>query len=111
MAAPERKLSPEALLAKIKEDEQAKLRVYLGAAAGVGKTYQMLEDAHQLKKQGVDIVIGFVETHGRGETVGLLGDLELIPLKKIEYRGVILEEMDVEAIIKRRPEIAIVDEL
>ncbi|MBP6822807.1 MAG: histidine kinase, partial [Acidobacteria bacterium] len=111
MAAAVRKLSPEALLDKIKEDEHAKLRVYLGAAAGVGKTYQMLKDAHLLKKQGVDIVIGFVETHGRVETVGAIGDLELTRLKKVEYRGVAFEEMDVDAIIERRPEIVIVDEL
>jgi two-component system sensor histidine kinase KdpD len=103
--------SAETLLSKLKESEQARLRVYLGAAAGVGKTYQMLEDAHQLKRQGVDIVIAFVEPHGRAETAALIGDLEKVPLRRIEYRGVTLEEMDVEAVIARRPEIAIVDEL
>jgi len=103
--------SPETLLAKLKESERPRLRVYLGAAAGVGKTYQMLEDAHQLKRQGVDIVIAFVEPHGRAETAALIGDLEQVPLRRIEYRGVTLEEMDVEAVIARRPEIAIVDEL
>ena len=101
----------ESLLAKLKESERAKLRVYIGAAAGVGKTYQMLEDAHLLKKQGVDIVVAFVEAHGRADTEALIGDLECVPLREIEYRGVTIQEMDVDAVIARRPEIAIVDEL
>lgn len=105
------KCSPERLLAMIKADERAKLRVYIGAAAGVGKTYQMLEESQILKNQGIDIVIGAVETHGRAETEKMIGDLEIIPKKKIEYRGVILEEMDLEAIIKRRPQVVLVDEL
>jgi two-component system sensor histidine kinase KdpD len=103
--------SPESLLARLSEGQQAKLRVYIGAAPGVGKTYQMLEDAHLLKKQGADIVIGVIETHGREDTRQMIGDLELVPLRRIEYRGVTLEEMDVEALIARRPAIAIVDEL
>ena len=103
--------SPESLLAKLKEGERARLRVYIGAAPGVGKTYQMLEDAHGLKRQGVDIVVGYVEPHGRAETEALVGDLECVPLRRIEYRGVTLEEMDVESIIARKPTIAIVDEL
>jgi two-component system, OmpR family, sensor histidine kinase KdpD len=103
--------SAENLLSKLKESERARLRVYIGAAAGVGKTYQMLEDAHQLKRQGVDIVIAFVEPHGRVETAALIGDLEQVPLRRSEYRGVTLEEMDVDAVIVRRPEIAVVDEL
>lgn len=103
--------SAEALLAQIKESERAKLHVYIGAAPGVGKTYQMLEEAHLLKKQGVDVVIAVVETHGRVDTESLVGDLECIPLRQIEYRGITLEEMDVDAVIARRPEVAIVDEL
>ncbi len=103
--------TPESLLAKLREGEQPSLRVYIGAAPGVGKTYQMLEDAHQLKRQGVDIVIAVIEAHGRAETAALLGDLERVPMRKIEYRGVTLEEMDVEAVIARKPAIAIVDEL
>ncbi len=103
--------SAESLLARLKEGERARLRVYIGAAAGVGKTYQMLEDAHALKRQGVDIVIAIVETHGRAETVALVGDLERVPMRRIEYRGVTLEEMDVESVIARKPAIAIVDEL
>src|ERR1700752_4904634 len=103
--------SPEALLAKLKGGEKPTLRVYIGAAPGVGKTYQMLEDAHHLKKQGVDIVIGFIEAHGRAETEELIKNLERVPLRRIEYRGVTLEEMDVEAVIARHPQLVIVDEL
>jgi two-component system sensor histidine kinase KdpD len=101
----------ESLLAKLKEGERARLRVYIGAAPGVGKTYQMLEDAHALRRQGVDIVAAVVEPHGREETAALIGDLERVPVRRIEYRGVTLEEMDVDAVVARRPEVAIVDEL
>lgn len=111
MLAVDRRPSPETLLAKLKQNEKARLRVYIGAAAGVGKTYQMLEDAHLLKKQGVDICLALIETHGRAETEELLGGLERIPLRHIEYRGVTLEEMDVEAVIRRRPTMVLVDEL
>lgn len=107
----DRRPSAESLLARLKESEQARLRVYIGAAPGVGKTYQMLEDAHQLRRQGIDIVIAVVETHGRAETAALTNELECVPLRRIEYRGVTLEELDVAAIIARRPAIAIVDEL
>jgi len=103
--------SPENLLARIKHGEKPRLRVYIGAAPGVGKTYQMLEDAHLLKKQGVDIVVAAIETHGREDTQVMIGDLERVPARRIEYRGVTLEEMDVETVIARYPEIAIVDEL
>ena len=102
---------PESLLARVEHASRARLRIYIGAAPGVGKTYQILEDAHQLKKQGVDIVIGFIEPHGRAETEALIGDLERVALSRIEYRGVTLEEMDVDAVIAREPQIAIVDEL
>ena len=103
--------SPESLLAKLQEGEQAKLRVYIGAAPGVGKTYQMLEDAHLLRKQGADIVVAVVETHGREDTKAMIGDLERVPLLRIEYRGVTIEDMDLDAVIERHPAIAIVDEL
>lgn len=103
--------SPEAFLAKLKEGERARLRVYIGAAPGVGKTFQMLEEAHLLKKQGVDVVVAFVETHKRAETEAMIGELERVPLRRIEYRDIVLEEMDVEAVIARQPEVAIVDEL
>lgn len=103
--------SPEALLAKLKENVEATLRVYIGAAPGVGKTYQMLEDAHLLKKQGVDIVVAVVETHDREDTKAMIRDLERLPLRRIEYRGVTLKELDVDAVIVRHPAVAIVDEL
>lgn len=103
--------SPESFLKIVEEKERAKLRVYIGAAAGVGKTFQMLEDAHILKTQGVDIVIGCVETHGRNETEEKIGDLEFVPMKKIEYRGTIFDELNVEKIIERKPEVVLIDEL
>ena len=103
--------SAESLLAKLHQDERAKLRVYIGAAPGVGKTYQMLADAHLLKKQGVDIVIAVIDTHGREETKEMIGNLERLPMRRVEYQGVTLEEMDLETVIQRHPEIAIVDEL
>jgi two-component system sensor histidine kinase KdpD len=102
---------PESLLAKQDQERRARLRIYIGAAPGVGKTYQMLEDAHHLKKQGLDLVIGFIEPHGRADTESLIGSLERVPLRRIEYRGVTLEEMDVDAVIARNPQIAVVDEL
>ncbi len=111
MIQTDRRPTPESFLAKLKEVERARLRVYIGAAPGVGKTYRMLEDAHQLKRQGVDIVAAVIETHGREDTRALIGDLEQVPPRRIEYRSVVLEEMDVEAVIARRPAIAIVDEL
>jgi two-component system, OmpR family, sensor histidine kinase KdpD len=91
--------------------EAAKLRVYIGAAPGVGKTYHMLNDAHLKRKQGVDIVIGLVEAHGRKETFEQIRDLETIPQRVIPYRGVELTEMDVDAILARKPDTVIVDEL
>jgi len=103
--------SAESLLAKEQQAQRARLRIYLGAAPGVGKTYQMLEEAHLLKRQGVDIVVGFIEPHGRAETEVLIGDLERVPLRRTEYRGVMLEEMDVDAIIARKPDAVLVDEL
>lgn len=87
------------------------MRVYLGAAPGVGKTYQMLEEAHFLKRQGIDIVLGFIEPHGRTDTETLIGDLEQVPLRRTEYRGVTLTEMDVDAVIARKPSVVLVDEL
>jgi two-component system sensor histidine kinase KdpD len=101
----------ESLLARVKAEGRARLRVYIGAAPGVGKTYQMLEDAHELKRQGIDVVVGFVETHGRADTFAQIRELEQVPLRQIEYRGVTLREMDLDAILTRRPTIAVVDEL
>ena len=89
----------------------AGLKIYLGYAAGVGKTYQMLREAHQLAKRGVDVVLGYVETHGRADTARLIEGLELIPRKGIAYRGVTVEEMDLEGVLARKPQVAIVDEV
>lgn len=95
----------------LRKRERGKLKLYIGSAAGTGKTYRMLNEAHLLRRRGVDAVIGFIETHGRAETEAQIGDLEVIPRRRIEYRGVVLEEMDTDAIIARRPQVAIVDEL
>lgn len=105
------KPNAEALLSRWEQATHARLRIYIGAAPGVGKTYQMLEDAHLLRKQGCDVVIGFVETYGRAETEAKIGDLEVIPRKKIGYGGVVLEEMDLQGILSRKPEMCLVDEL
>ena len=95
----------------LKSRERGKLKVYIGSAAGVGKTYRMLQEAHDLRRRGMDVVVGFVETHGRADTAAQIGNLEVIPRRQIAYRGVTLEEMDVDAIISRGPEVVIVDEL
>jgi two-component system, OmpR family, sensor histidine kinase KdpD len=101
----------DALLARIKAKDRARLRIYIGAAPGVGKTYEMLQEAHALRARGLDVVIGYVETYGRRDTEAQLKDLETVPRRQVEHRGVTLEEMDVDAIITRRPQICIVDEL
>ena len=101
----------EDFLALVERGHRGRLKLYLGFAAGVGKTYQMLEEAHALARRGVDVVLGFVETHGRAETAALIEGLEVVARKKIEYRGVTIEEMDVDAILARKPTIAVVDEL
>src|SRR5437879_932747 len=95
----------------LREQQRGRLKVYLGFAAGVGKTYEMLQEGQRLKRQGVDVVIGFVETHGRAETAAQIGDLEQVPRRRIEYRGVVLEEMDLDAILARHPTVVLVDEL
>jgi two-component system sensor histidine kinase KdpD len=95
----------------VKQRERGKLKLYVGSAAGTGKTYRMLHEAHDLRRRGVDVVVGFVETHGRAETEAQIGDLALVPRRTIAYRGVALEEMDVDAVVARRPQVALVDEL
>jgi two-component system sensor histidine kinase KdpD len=102
---------PEDFLELVERAKRGRLKVYIGPAAGVGKTYQMLEEAHALKKRGVDVVLGFIETHGRVETDTLVEGLEVIPRRRMEYRGVAVEEMDLDAVLKRRPQVAVVDEL
>ena len=98
-------------LTLVRQRERGKLKLYIGSAAGVGKTYRMLNEACALRSRGVDVVIGFVETHGRAETIAQIGDLEIVPRMRIEYKGVTLEEMDVDAVLARHPEVALVDEL
>jgi two-component system sensor histidine kinase KdpD len=108
---PEQRPTADALLARIKEQERARLRIYVGAAPGVGKTYEMLREAHALRARGLDVVIGYVETYGRRDTEAQLKDLEIIPRRQVEYRGVAMEEMDVDAIVRRKPQVCVVDEL
>ena len=105
--------SPEALLeaARREEGRTGKLRIFVGAAPGVGKTYEMLQTARARKKDGYDVVVGIVETHGRKETKALLRGLEIVPRRQVEYKGRSLDEMDLDAIIARRPQIVLVDEL
>ena len=91
-------------------DGRGRLRIYLGSAAGVGKTYAMLGEGHRRAERGADVVVGFAEPHARPQTIALLDGLEVIPRKKLEYRGATFEEMDVDAVLARRPEIALVDE-
>jgi two-component system sensor histidine kinase KdpD len=109
-------LRPEAAraLRKLQATEPPKrgrLRIYLGMAPGVGKTYAMLNEGRRRKSRGTDVVVGYVETYSRPNTISQLGDLEIVPRKKIEYRGVTLEEMDADAVIARKPQVALVDEL
>ncbi|HTS93342.1 MAG TPA: sensor histidine kinase KdpD [Stellaceae bacterium] len=103
--------SPDALLAAAEAERRGKLKIFLGAAPGVGKTYEMLEEAAARKREGIDVVIGVVETHGRLETEQLVRGLEAIPRRQIEYRGRILDEMDIDAILARTPRLVLVDEL
>ena len=109
----EHRPSPEALLEAARREERriGKLRIFVGAAPGVGKTYEMLQQAHARKKDGYDVVVGIVETHGRRETEALLEGLEVVPRQRVEYKGQWLSEMDLDAIIARRPQIVLVDEL
>ena len=103
--------SPERFLELIRHAKRGKFKVYVGLAAGVGKTYRMLEEAHELLAQGVNVVVGYVETHNRAETAKKLEGLPVVPRKKVFYKGRSLEEMDVPAILQLRPEIVLVDEL
>ncbi len=107
--------NPDELLARVnaenQQNQRGRLKVFLGYAAGVGKTYAMLEAAHQRKEQGVDVVVGYVETHKRAETEALLEGLEIVPRRQVSYRGIDLPEMDIDAVLARRPQLALVDEL
>src|SRR3954464_7966001 len=103
--------SPEKFLSLIRAQQRGRLKVYLGFAPGVGKTYEMLQEGRRLKRQGVDAVVGVVETHGRAETAALMEGLEQVPRQTIEYKGVLLDEMDLDAVLARRPTVCLVDEL
>ena len=109
-AEPQRQ-PPEHFLSLIRRQERGRLKVYLGFSAGVGKTYAMLREGNRLKDQGIDVVIGLVETHGRADTAAQIGGLEIVSPRVIEYRGVTLNEMDLDAILKRKPNVCLVDEL
>src|SRR5258706_4269286 len=106
---------PDALLARVQEEEarkrRGKLKVFFGAAAGVGKTYAMLEAAREAKADGRDVAVAYVETHGRAETEALLEGLEVVPPLRVPYQDIVLREMDVDAVLARHPTIALVDEL
>ena len=110
-----RRPDPDELLAHVQAEEQLQtrgsLRIFLGYAAGVGKTYAMLEAARQRQAEGVDVVVACIDTHGRAETEALLVGLEILPEREIAYRGIVLHEMDVDAVLDRKPRLALVDEL
>ena len=111
----EHRPDPDALLARVKAEEvhrsRGKLKIFLGAAAGVGKTYAMLQAAHERRGEGVDLAIGWVETHARAETEALLKGLEVLPPRRVEYRGTVLNEFDLDGALARRPTLLLVDEL
>jgi two-component system sensor histidine kinase KdpD len=108
---PNRRPDPDALLALVGKETRGRLLVFLGAAPGVGKTYAMLARARALKADGIDVVVGLVETHGRSETAALLAGLEVLPRRVVDYRGQTIEEFDIDAALARKPKLIIVDEL
>src|ERR1700722_13531680 len=109
--ATERNSRPEDFLELVERSKRGRLKVYIGFAAGVGKTYRMLQDAQALKTRGGDVAVALVETHGRAETAALLAGLEQIPLRTVEYRGVSVQELDLDGDLARHPEVALVDEI
>ena len=109
-AAPPRPTAQD-FLELVERGKRGRLKLYIGFAAGVGKTWRMLEEGHALRQRGVDVVGALIETHGRAETEALVRDLEIVPRRKLEYRGVVVEELDLEAVLLRRPAVAIVDEI
>jgi len=111
MSVPATQRRPEDFLELVERARRGRLKLYVGFAAGVGKTYRMLQEAHDLRRRGVDVVVAFVEPHGRAETLALVDGIETVPRKRIEYRGVTVEEMDLDAVVRRRPYVAVVDEI
>jgi two-component system, OmpR family, sensor histidine kinase KdpD len=102
---------PEDFLELVERARRGRLKLYVGFAAGVGKTYRMLQEAHDLRRRRVDVVIAFVEPHARVETEALVDGLEVVPRKRIEYRGVLVDEMDLDTVLRRKPQVAVVDEI
>ncbi|HLJ53965.1 MAG TPA: sensor histidine kinase KdpD, partial [Chthonomonadaceae bacterium] len=115
MREDEGKPTPEQLLAQVMREEQkakrGRLKIFLGFAAGVGKTFEMLNEARRRRERGQDVVVGYVEAHGRKGTEEQLAGIEVVPRKTVEYRGATFEEMDTDAVLARKPQIALVDEL
>ena len=115
MSSEPQRPNPDELLSRVQADERqqarGKLKIFLGYAAGVGKTYAMLEAAHQRLVEGIDVVAAYIETHGRPETETLLAGLEMLPRRQVEYRGYLLPELDVDAVLARRPALALIDEM
>src|SRR5512143_942690 len=111
----ERRPDPDQLLQRVREAEERKregqLKIFFGAAPGVGKTYAMLEAAHQKRAEGVNVLVGLVETHGRRETEALLEGLEVLPRRNVEYRGALLKEFDLDLALSRKPPLILVDDL
>ena len=107
--------NPDQLLKEIQADEEKRnkghLKIFFGYAAGVGKTYAMLEAAHMEKQQGIDVVAGYVEPHARPKTAALLNGLEVLPTREVFYNGMILNEFDIDMALKRKPQLILVDEL
>ena len=102
---------PDEFLEMVQRARRGRLKLYIGFAAGVGKTYQMLQEAHALQSRGVDVVLGFVETHGRRDTDALVVGLEQVPRLRVQYRGVVAEELDLEGVLARKPQVALIDEV
>src|SRR5512141_1905365 len=103
--------SPQDFLELVERGKRGRLKLYVGFAAGVGKTWRMLEGAHALRGRGVDVVGAPIETHGRAETAALIRDLEVVPRRRLDYRGVTVDELDLEAVLARKPAVAVVDEI
>src|ERR1700744_1174662 len=103
--------SPDALLKPAQREARGKFKIFLGAAPGVGKTYEMLTDARRRRRDGIDVVVGVVETHGRAETEAQLAGLDIVPPRPADHKGHALQEMDLDAILARRPRLVLVDEL
>src|SRR6201991_91302 len=111
MSEENKEQSVEHFLELIKRSRRGKFKIYIGMSAGVGKTYRMLQEAHALLRNGIDVKIGYIETHNRKETVAQLEGLPIIPRRKLFYKGKELDEMDLNAILNLRPEVVVVDEL